>query len=1003
MALSVGDLVGNKYRILKHLGRGGLGDVYLAEDRILDRRVAIKHLRPGSAREQANVERFLAEARTIARIRHGNVVAIFDAIEEDGGRNYYLVMECADEGSLADLLQREGRLPVIRALELGLAVTRALEVVHAEGILHRDIKPSNILLVGGRGGVTAKLADFGLSRVTAGTENGEPVYSGSILYSAPEQLHGEAVDHRADLYALGAVLYEMLAGQPPFPYSGKSEDLVRVIRSQLEEPPTPPSQLIPDVSPAVDQLVLKLLSKVPDERYPDARVLGQALREALETHRAWQERVQAAYVQAVKCEESGEWEQAVACYEAVLADQPGHTEAQQRLAGAKENLDWRARYRKGVLAYDQADWAEAEKILSQVVGHDEGYAGGDAADKLSEARRQLELERLYEEAKGHEAEGQWSEAASLYLQILTEESDYRDAPAQLAQATRQQKLQKLYGQAQEYLAAESWNEAAKTLQELKRLEPTYKDSAALLAKARRQKRLYGLYAQATEALSEGEWTSAIEALGQLLQMEPEYKDAATKRAIAERQERLSRLYKQARSQMGAEEWDAAAGTLQKIREIAPSYQNVDHLLEEAVQKQQIQDLYQEGERLYEREEWEQAIARLEEVQRLQPGYRQVERILEHAHSAQRIHALYARARQLEVEEKWPEAIGVYSEIIGLDPNNRDAKVGLQRVSAAALGGEQPDERREVITAVGAAMLVVAALSCMLFTPLSRMASALFATPSSPTPTITEIPSPAAPTLTPTEVPTDTPMPTQTPSPTLTPTPTSTPVPEIVKVECVGQRTIPDRPTLLPGTPFTATWGLKSPSPGRWPEGLRLVFVDGDQMGGPNEQLIEPPLTSTETFTVSVPLTAPVSDGKYKGIWQVQDADGKLISEEFGVSIDVYTPPPTPIPYPPPEPIWIESIISCNATFKWNWSGTLAEDEWFAVRVGNEGELLHSVAWTKETTYIHTLDDGGEYSWMIVVCRGSPSEGCLEELAVSGQEFFDFGGCGGKKPKPKPGP
>lgn len=995
MALLIGDLVGNKYRILKHLGRGGLGDVYLAEDRILDRRVAIKHLRPGSAREQANLERFLTEARTIARIRHENVVAIFDAIEEDGGRDYYLVMECADEGTVAELLQREGRLPVSRTLELGLAVARALEVVHAEGILHRDVKPSNILLVSGRGGVTAKLADFGLSQVMAGPETDQTAYSGSILYSAPEQLQGEAVDHRADLYALGAVLYEMLTGQPPFLHSGEPEGF----QSQLKEPPTPPSQLNPDVSPAVDEVILRLLSKAPDERYPDARALGQALRQMMETHRAWQERVQAAYAQGVECEEREEWEQAVTCYEAVIAEQPGHAEAQRRLVCARENLDWRARYKKGISAYDRADWVDAEEILSQVVDHDEGYAGGDAADKLSEARRQLELERLYEEAKGHEAEERWSEAIGLYLNILMEASDYKDVPSRLAHATQQQKLQALYSKAQEYLAEESWGEAAKTLQELERLEPAYKDSVALLAKARRQKRLLELYIQATQSLNEGEWTSAIEALSQLLQMEPEYKDAATKRAVAERQERLAHLYEQAKSQMGAEEWAAAAATLQEISEIAPSYQDVDRLLEEAVQKQHIQDLYQGGKQFYEQEEWEQAIQRLEEVQRLQPGYRQVGRILEEARSAQRIYALYAQARQFEVEEKWPEAIRVYSEIIQIDPSHRDAKVGLQRVSAVALGREQPDERREVVIAVGAAMLIVAALSCMLFTPLSRMASALLV---SPTLTATLTPSPPAPSLTPTETPTDTPTATPTPTPTLTPTFTPSPMPYVTDVKCVGQRTIPDLPTFLPGTSFTGCWALKSPSQGRWSEGIRLAFIEGDQMGGPDEQAIEPPLTSTETFTVTIPLVAPASDGEYKGVWQVQDADGITLSEVLEASVVVYTPPIPTLPYPLPELAGID-ISRCNVTFKWTWPRTLAEDEWFAVRVGMVGiEPPHSVVWTKEYAFTHTLDSRGEYSWMIVVCRGDPAKGDCDELAASGQETFWFGGCGGK-PKPKPSP
>jgi outer membrane protein assembly factor BamD (BamD/ComL family) len=869
--------------------------------------------------------------------------------------------------------------------------------------LHGDIKPSNILLVSDRGDVTAKLADFGLSRVVTGAETDQTAYSGSILYSAPEQLQGEAVDHRADLYALGVVLYEMLAGQPPFSYSGKPEDLTKVIESQLEEPPTPPSQLVPDVSPAVDELVLKLLSKAPDERYPDARALGQALRQALETYRAWQERVQATYAQAVEHEEREEWDQAVTCYEAVVTEAPGHAEAQRRLVCARENLDWRARYRKGVLAYDRGDWAEAEEILSQVVDHDEGYAGGDAADKLSEARRQLELKRLYEEARDHEAGGRWSEATGLYIKILTQESDYRDVSARLAHAVEQQKLQTLYNQAREHIENQAWAEAVKTLQELEHLGPAYEDSAALLANTRRQKRLHELYTRANQFLEEGEWDSAVKAFNQLLRIDPKYRDAALKRAVADQQARLAHLYAQAEEQRESEDWAAAAATLQEIREIAPSYQDVDRLLEEAVQKQRVADAYEEGLRFYEQEEWEQAVQRLEQVQRLQPGYRQVEQTLEGARSAQRIHALYARARQFEVEEKWPEAISAYSEIIGLDPNNRDAKVGLQRVSAAALGREQPDERREAITAAGAALLVVAALSCMLFTPLSRIGGAIsLYRESTPTPANIAVLSPE-PSVTPTEVPTEVPTPTDTPSPTptptSTPTPTPTSLPTITHLDLVGHRTTLDRDTVRPGTAFTESWGFRSPSPGRWPDGVRLVFVGGNQMGEHDEQTVEPPLTSTETFTVSVSLQAPAADGEYTGVWQVQDADGITLSEVLEASVVVYTPPtPTP-PYPAPELTGID-IINCNVTFKWTWPRTLAEDEWFALRVGKvESGPPHSVTWTKDNPFTRPLGDGGDYSWMIVVCRGDPEQGNCEKLAASEQEFFSFGGC--SKPPPVP--
>jgi hypothetical protein len=163
------------------------------------------------------------------------------------------------------------------------------------------------------------------------------------------------------------------------------------------------------------------------------------------------------------------------------------------------------------------------------------------------------------------------------------------------------------------------------------------------------------------------------------------------------------------------------------------------------------------------------------------------------------------------------------------------------------------------------------------------------------------------------------------------------------------------------------------------------------MDGSDERLIEPPLTSTTTFTVSVSLVAPESNGGYEGIWQVQDGNGNPISDELNVSVVVYRPTPTPPPYPSPELAGID-VIKCSVTFKWTWPRTLAEDEWFAVRVGRGSEPPHSVVWTKEYAFTHTLDAGGEYSWMIVICKGDPAQGDCEKLTASEPEFFSFPGC-----------
>ncbi|MFZ5918124.1 MAG: protein kinase domain-containing protein [Chloroflexota bacterium] len=891
MGLSVGDLLVNKYRILKHLGRGSWGDVYLAEDRLLGRQVAVKHLRTGSGDTQTDVDRLLTETRTIARLRHENVVTIYDVLEEKG--SYYLVLEYANEGTVADLLQRQGRLAVRQALELGLAAARALEIVHAEGILHGDIKPSNILLVRDRKGVTAKLADFGLARGITGAEDAPGDFFGSVLYAPPEQLHGGTIDRRADLYALGAVLYEMLTGQPPFPYP---ENVTRVIQSHREASLTPPDQLNAEISPVVSDVVLKALSKAPEERYADARGMGQALSEAIKAHEAWQERIERAWAQAQEHEQHGEWEQAAVCYEGALAEQPTHTEARARLERARENINWEKRYREGGQAYDRGAWAEAEEFLAQVVAYDLDYASGDAAAKLEEARRQRQLADWYTEAQDHEAAERWAEAVDLYLQILAQESDYKDTSARLSHSVDQRKRHDLYLKAQEHLAVQEWAEAVKTLQELEHRAQDHKEVAILLARAQRQKQLHEQYTRACQALNEGEWASAIQAFSRVLELEPEYADAAVKRAIADRQARLAELYDRARAEMAAEEWANAVTTLETIRKIAPAYQDVDSRLEEARGKQHLAELYQEAMTFFGEKKWEQAISRLEQIRQQQPGYPDVEEKLQEAQKTQRLDALYAQARQHEGEQEWDRAIAAYSDILKIDPNHRHARVGLRRASAASLGRGQPGdvENRERRLAVIGALLVVLALSAMLCRPLGLVVGAIFP---SPTPTIT------AAATTPVVA-----LVTGTPTPTPTDTATAT-------------FAAPTHPTHTPTVGFTSSPSIDTPTATFTPSCTPTPTPTGAPFTAPT-----PTPTSTATSTPSATPTATAT------------------------SIFTCTPIPAPEPLEPQDGAVF--MTSDKVHFKWSWFRELQTAEYFALRVWHQEtpEEKHSCTWVDASDY-----------------------------------------------------
>jgi len=268
--LRSGERFAGRYEVVSVLGRGGMGTVYRARDLELDDDVAIKTLRPELLSDELSRERFKDEIRLARRISHRNVVRTHD-FGESGGV-WYLTMEYVEGITVRDLLDSRGRLEVAAALALGMQLAESLAVAHEVGVIHRDIKPQNLLL--DPDGVL-KVMDFGIARLsersTGLTEAG--LIIGTPAYMSPEQITGEPVDQRSDLYAAGAVLYECLTGRAPV----DAPNMVSLFARVLSEEPVAPSTLVPDVPPAVDDLVLQLLAKHPDDRVQYAVVLLERL------------------------------------------------------------------------------------------------------------------------------------------------------------------------------------------------------------------------------------------------------------------------------------------------------------------------------------------------------------------------------------------------------------------------------------------------------------------------------------------------------------------------------------------------------------------------------------------------------------------------------------------------------------------------------------------------------------------------------------------------------
>jgi formylglycine-generating enzyme required for sulfatase activity/tRNA A-37 threonylcarbamoyl transferase component Bud32 len=265
----VGRLAG--LRVLRELGSGGMGVVFEAEDVRLKRRVALKVMRPEAAARPEARARFLREAQAVAALSHDHVVTVFQADEQGG--TPFLVMPLLKGESLEGRLERQKRLPLAEALRIAREVAEGLAAAHAKGLIHRDVKPGNVWLEEGTNRV--KLLDFGLALPTEGGER--VTRSGAVLgtpaYMAPEQIDGQA-DHRADLFSLGCVLYEMLTGRRPF----RGGSWVQVLKSVTLEQPPPP-HTIAGVLPGASALVMQLLAKDRQHRPPSAAAVARRLRE----------------------------------------------------------------------------------------------------------------------------------------------------------------------------------------------------------------------------------------------------------------------------------------------------------------------------------------------------------------------------------------------------------------------------------------------------------------------------------------------------------------------------------------------------------------------------------------------------------------------------------------------------------------------------------------------------------------------------------------------------
>ena len=266
-------ILGNRYQLHDLIGVGGMAKVYKATDRLLQRDVAIKILKDQYAEDNEFVKKFSNEALSAARLTHVNIVSVYDIGEDliEGKKIHYIVMEYVNGETLKDLIDRKKIISNHDIIDYSIQISQALNQAHSSNIVHRDIKPQNILM--DRYGLL-KVTDFGIARVST---NATITYTSSILgtvhYISPEQAKGKFVDEKSDLYSLGVVMYEMATGKVPF----DADNSVGIAVMHIQDEPESPIKLNENLSPRLNDIIMKLLEKDPQKRFKNANELIRAL------------------------------------------------------------------------------------------------------------------------------------------------------------------------------------------------------------------------------------------------------------------------------------------------------------------------------------------------------------------------------------------------------------------------------------------------------------------------------------------------------------------------------------------------------------------------------------------------------------------------------------------------------------------------------------------------------------------------------------------------------
>ena len=564
----IGQTLG-RYQLLKELGRGGFATVYQGYDAGLERYVALKVLHPELTRDEVALRRFQREATAVARMRHANIIIVYEFGEADGSA--FIVMEYVEGDTLKARLGKS--LPLAEVQRIISDVASALEYAHNRGVIHRDIKPANILITTENQVV---LADFGIALLAQNSSSLTRGLLGTPQYMAPEQALGEPIDARSDMYALGIVLFEMLAGQPPF----RGDSPLATLALQVNAPLPKLRSLNPAVPEAVEAMIERALAKDPAQRYPSAAEFRAALIAASEEAREGME---------------------MATYSPDMA-----AAAQERAARARSGGDARlggvpGLYQGMLEAASEGDWQQVIEFGQAIRSIDPNYR--DVVALMARASGQLYAEqnrggaielRLLEQARVAWAAERWADAVQLYeqaLRLAPASQEVEDALAEArrrlagseAQSRQRARLERQYIRATMLMDEQRWLDAEHAFEQLLAIAPAFRDAEALREQARQrqlelerrsQQVLTGddTLAQAREAGAGGDWALARDLLEGFVAAHPDDEEAVEQLRVTRVMVQVAELNASAALLVEQGRWAEAMEKMEEAKQLDPHYQ-----------------------------------------------------------------------------------------------------------------------------------------------------------------------------------------------------------------------------------------------------------------------------------------------------------------------------------------------------------------------------------------------------------------------------------------------